>query len=101
MSIYGVVGAFEGLTLESETGGILFEDRVIGSIEEGGGSFVVRLLVHALDLEPLSEEYPFVCSTGGGWIELLIADETDDSQISALMECLGSAVDRAQETDGE
>jgi len=101
MSVFGVVRAFEGLTLESETGGILYQDMVIGSIEEGGGSYMVRLLVHSLDLELLSEEYPFICTAGEGWIELMIADETDDSQISALMECLGSAVERAQESGSD
>ncbi len=97
MNIIGVVRSFEGVSLDAEGRAILVGDRLIGRVDEAGQVCSMKLLVHPLDLEPLTEEYPFVMPAGNGWVEVMIGDEADGEQLSAVMECLGSAVDRAQE----
>lgn len=96
MSILGVVGAFDGVSMDHD-GAIYYQGVLIGSATEAGRVMMVRLLAHPLDVGPISEEYPFVIPSEDGWMEVMLGQETDDSQVSALKECLNSAVDRVRE----
>jgi hypothetical protein len=95
-----LVGRFPGVTL-GPGNTVFFKGLRIGVLDISGETLVFRLLVHRLDYEPLLSEYPFLAPSPEGYIEVLLDHTPGDEVVSALLECISSAVDRASESSGE
>lgn len=94
MSVTDIVRAYHGVRLDPDNGTVLFGETVIGSFVQTSSMFTFSLMVHGMDRQPLVDQYPWVAAEAGEAVEVTILDETDEMQISALLECLHSAVDR-------